>query len=237
MAKFLSDLREEYEKERQRKEEGRAATRNRADNEEEDEKSPDVTTTDPSDAPYDSTLDSMGFVRRRLLQVVDHADQVSLADHQHLEQVGRESLHYGDVTDNCQYAPKQDCKQVEKCTEEPHTDCRTAYRPKCRQVPRQVCETRYEQDCYRVPQEDCATEYDTKCEEVRRFNISILLSGASKATVDSKKLKPSIFQVPYDKCDTTYEKSCRTEYKEIKRYKTENHCYWPQSHLRDEPCQ
>ncbi len=82
----------------------------------------------------------------------------------------------------------------------------------------------------KVPKEECHTEYDTDCH-----------------------------RIPYEKCDTHYEKKCRTEYRyfkqkhthefpvkilyylffsrEVKRYKTENHCYWPQSYLRDEPCQ
>jgi hypothetical protein len=95
--------------------------------------------------------------------------------------------------------------------DEPLTDCHTSYREKCESeaaVAEEICQEEYVDECHPVPEQKCATEYETVCR-----------------------------QVPYEKCATTHEVKCAVTHEEVKSYKTENNCYWPQeSNYKDEPC-
>lgn len=118
-----------------------------------------------------------------------------------------DSLDYGYVKKNCEYQPKTECRQEKTCESVPATKCTTRYETRCDQVPEEECEVKIQHDCQQVPREKCSTIYSEKCHDV-----------------------------PHEACQTQYEKKCRTTYEEVKTFELENHCYWPESQHKDEPC-
>lgn len=140
------------------------------------------------------------------------------------------TLDYGTIQNHCKYTPKKTCGQVsppEKsvqkitfqlmylpfqervCKKGPEVDCKTAYRDTCTRVPSEKCETAYNDKCEKMPWESCTTKYDDVCKEV-----------------------------PYKECMTIYDRKCETSYKQVKKYRYDNVCYWPEGITKqDEPCQ